>query len=209
MNPSTMETAIRSLQQSVQRHSGIQMPLPISDAFLAQILRPYKDNAKYLKSARLLQYYEPALGTPLSKEQDDLVTIEGRFSIPESCYIDDTGHFNAVEFNICYNQLAYVLFGKCIQTGIFHKVVADWEQRVNLSFESFLKYQLSSMYIAKIEGAFLKPLNSKNFSARLTIARILLTPRTAFVYTKIGFSDAQGVKSKGGVLLAFRINNGL
>ena len=204
-----METAIKTIQQNAQRHSNIPMPLPISEAFLARILTPYKDNAKYLKSARILRYHEPDVDRPISKEQDDLVTIEGRFSIPESCYIDDTGHFNAVEFNICYNQLAYVLFGKCIQTGIFHKVVAEWEQRVNLSFESFLKYQLSSMYIAKIEGAFLKPLNSKNFSARLTITRILLTPRTAFVYTIISFSDAQGVKSKGSVLLAFRINNGI
>lgn len=204
-----METAIRSLQQSTHRPSDIQTPLVISDVFLARILRPYKDNAKYLKSARILRYYEPEIDTPITKEQADLVTIEGRFSIPESCYIDDTGHFNAVEFNICYNQLAYVLFGKCIQTGIFHKVVADWEQRVDLSFDTFLKHQLSSMYIAKIEGAFLKPLNSKNFGAQLTITRILWTPQTAFVYTKICFSDAQGVKSKGGVLLAFRIISGL
>lgn len=204
-----METAIRSIKQSAQQHSGIPMPLPISDAFLAKILTPYKDNAKYLRSARILHYYEPEFNTPITKEQDDLVTIEGRFSIPESCYIDDTGHFNAVEFNICYNQLAYVLFGKCIQTGIFHKVVADWEQRVNLSFDTFLKYQLSSMYIAKIEGNFLKPLNSKAFGARLSITRILWTAQTAFVYTKICFSDAQGVKSKGGVLLAFRIFSGL
>lgn len=204
-----METAIRSIKQSAQRPSDIPMPLTISDAFLAKILTPYKDNAKYLRSARILRYYEPELHTPISKEQDDLVTIEGRFSIPESCYIDDTGHFNAVEFNICYNQLAYVLFGKCIQTGIFHKVVADWEQRVNLSFDAFLKYQLSSMYIAKIEGNFLKPLNSKAFGAKLSITRILWTAQTAFVYTKICFNDGQGVKSKGSVLLAFRIFSGI
>lgn len=204
-----METAIRSMTQSTLRQTGIQMPMVISDAFLARILTPYKEHAKYLKSAQILRYHEPDFNTPISKEQDDLVTIEGRFSIPESCYIDDTGHFNAVEFNICYNQLAYVLFGKCIQTGIFHKVVADWEQRVNLSFDMFLKYQLSSMYIAKIEGNFLKPLNSKNFGAKLTITRILWTPQTAFVYTKICFNDAQGVKAKGGVLLAFRIMSGL
>ena len=37
-----------------------------------------------------------------------LISAKGRFSIPDSCYIDDTGHFNAVEFNICFNQLAYV-----------------------------------------------------------------------------------------------------
>ena len=53
-----------------------------------------------------------------------LIVGKGRFSIPESCYIDDTGHFNAVEFNICYNQLAYVLFAGVIDAGLMHKVRA-------------------------------------------------------------------------------------
>lgn len=207
--PGNMETAIKSLYQNTSIDAGIQMPLVISDAFIAKILTPYKENAKYLKSAQILSYYEPGFKGEISKDQNELVTIEGKFSIPESCYIDDTGHFNAVEFNICYNQLAYVLFGKCIQTGIFHRLVFDWEVRVNLSFESFLKHQLSSMYIAKIEGSFLRPLNSKNFHARLTINRILWTSQTAFVYTKISYADVHGTKSKGSVLLAFKTVNSL
>lgn len=203
-----MEPVANNLYQVSNTDTRIQMPMIISDAFIAKILTPYKENAKYLKSAQILNYYEPdILGQ--GKDQNDMVTIEGRFAIAESCYIDDTGHFNAVEFNICYNQLAYVLFGKCIQTGIFHKVVFDWEERVNLSFDTFIKYQLSSMFIAKIEGNFLKPLNSKNFFARLAIRRIMWTNQTAFVHTNISFSDAQGVKSKGSVLLAFRTVNGL
>lgn len=187
----------------------IKMPMVIADAFVAKILTPYRDHAKYLKTARLLDYQEPDLLGELSGDPKPLVTIEGTFSIAESCYIDDTGHFNAVEFNICYNQLAYVMFGKCIQAGIFHKVVPDWEERVVLNFDDFLKYQLSSMFIAKIEGNFLKPLNSKNFQARLTIGRIMWTDQTAFVHTQISFSDAYGVKSKGPVLLAFRTSHGL
>lgn len=203
-----METAVRSLYPDLNTGSRIPMPMEISDAFIARILKPYRENAKYLKSARILDYCEP-FSDPALKDNNELVSIEGTFSIPESCYIDDTGHFNAVEFNICFNQLAYVLFGKCIQSGIFHRVVFDWEQRVNLSYESFLKYQLSSMFIAKIEGNFLKQLDSKLFQARLTINRIMWTAQTAFVYTKISYSDAKGVRSKGGVLLAFRTVNGL
>ena len=204
-----METLTNTLPQL--RHSGtsIRMPLMITDAFLAKILTPYRDHAKYLKSAQVLDYYEPDITGQLSGNAGPLVTIEGNFSIAESCYIDDTGHFNAVEFNICYNQLAYVLFGKCIQAGIFHRVIPDWAERVNLTFDNFLKYQLSSMFIAKIEGSFLKPLNGKNFKARLTITRILWTDQTAFVHTQISFSDTFGIKSKGPVLLAFRTNQGL
>ncbi|MEO6000715.1 MAG: FcoT family thioesterase [Chitinophagaceae bacterium] len=204
-----METLTNALPQINHSGTRIWMPLMISDAFLAKILVPYRDHAKYLKSAQILDYYEPDSTGLESGDSKSLVTIEGNFSIAESCYIDDTGHFNAVEFNICYNQLAYVLFVKCIQAGIFHRVIPDWAERVNLSFENFIKYQLSSMFIAKIEGSFLKPLNGKSFKARLTITRIMWTDQTAFVYTQISFSDSFGIKSKGPVLLAFRTSNGL
>ncbi len=204
-----MELAVKSLYPDLNTGLRIAMPMEISDAFINRILVPYRENAKYLKSARILDYYDAGVSEAPAGGNPPLVTIEGRFSIPESCYIDDTGHFNAVEFNICFNQLAYVLFGKCIQSGIFHRVVFDWEQRVNLSFDSFLKYQLSSIFIARIEGNFLKPLDSKNFSARLTINRIMWTAQTAFVHTQISYNDSKGVKSKGGVLLAFRTVNGL
>jgi hypothetical protein len=204
-----METTMGGITLPYNTAARIQMPMMISDAFLAKILMPYKEHAKYLQSAEIVDYYEPRFDEQISKTQKELVTIEGKFSIPESCYIDDTGHFNAVEFNICFNQLAYVLFGKCIQSGIFHRVVFDWEQRVNLSFDRFIKYQLSSMFIAKIEGNFLKPLDSKNFKACLTINRIMWTYQTAFVHTSISFSDSKGVKSKGSVLLAFRTVTGL
>lgn len=206
---SNMELTAKPLAGVVEKDNSIPLPLIVSDAFIAKILTPYRDNAKYLSSAQIIQYHDPGPDGHALKRENDLVTIEGRFSIPESCYIDDTGHFNAVEFNICYNQLAYVLFGKCIQTGILHKLVYDWEGRVNLSFDLFLKYQLSSMFIAKIEGNFLKPLNARDFRARLTVNRIMWADETAFVKTQISFDDGKGTKSKGSVLLAFRIFNSL
>jgi hypothetical protein len=64
-------------------------------------------------------------------------------AIPESCYIDDTGHFNAVEFNICFNQLAYVLFGKCVDAGILQKLR---HEKVNvISFPDYKLHRLPSM----------------------------------------------------------------
>jgi len=82
---------------------------------LADILRPYRPHARYLKSAEITAFRAKAAD---DKSKTALVTAGGRFSIPESCYIDDTGHFNAVEFNICFNQLAYVAFGKCLEANI-------------------------------------------------------------------------------------------
>src|SRR5882724_11344285 len=83
------------------------VPMDISDTLVADILKPYRPHARYLRSAQITHFRDKAAeGIAANK---GLVTAAGRFSIPESCYIDDTGHFNAVEFNICYNQLAYVM----------------------------------------------------------------------------------------------------
>src|SRR5437868_7116844 len=79
--------------------SCFALPLPIADEFVCAILKPYRAHAIYLKSAAITHVHDgtaaqDASGTP------PLITGTGRFSIAESCYIDDTGHFNAVEFNI-------------------------------------------------------------------------------------------------------------
>ena len=42
----------------------------------------------------------------------------GDFEIPESCYIDATGHLNSVEVNICYNQLLYVILAQSIASEV-------------------------------------------------------------------------------------------
>src|SRR6185437_12588121 len=100
-----------------------QFPLAIPSKLAAEILKPYRQNATYLKSAEITQVCDKSTIAPGTQDQR-LVTGKGCFAIPESCYIDDTGHFNAVEFNICYNQLAYVLFAGCIEAGLMHKVRA-------------------------------------------------------------------------------------
>jgi FcoT-like thioesterase domain len=79
-----------------------QFPMAIPSKLAAEILRPYKQNATYLKSAEITHVNDKSAISPGTADHK-LVSGKGRFSIPESCYIDDTGHFNAVEFNICYN----------------------------------------------------------------------------------------------------------
>jgi hypothetical protein len=175
----------------------VALPMPIADAFVAEILKPYKPHARYLKSAEITHFRDKAqAGT-----SDGLVAAEGRFSIPESCYIDDTGHFNAVEFNICFNQLAYVLFGKCVDAGILHKLRS--EQVDMLSFADFKMHQLPSMLIVSIESRYYKQLDSSDFRAELTVNKISSVGPAWFFSTSITFADAEGVKAKGTVMLAF------
>jgi hypothetical protein len=180
---------------------GPCLPMAISDAFVADILKPYRKHATYLRSAEITQFSEKALQD--SASDVSLVTGTGRFSIPKSCYIDDTGHFNAVEFNICYNQLAYVVFAKCVDAGLMHKL---WRVNVDIpSFAEYKRHQLPAMLIVRVDGVrFFKPMKSDDFGAELTIDRMTLLGQAGFFFTSITFSDCEGVKAKGSVVLAFQ-----
>ncbi len=173
--------------------------IEISPDFLDLILKPYRNHAKYLHEAEITHFLEKL--EPNSTTS--LITARGKFSIPESCYIDDTGHFNAVEFNICFNQLAYVMFGKCLQEGIFQRLIPIWESKIKLDYDIFLKQQLSSMLIVKIEGKFLKQLDSDGFFGEISIDKVISSNDAHFAYTTVSFSDEDGVKCKGSVVLAF------
>lgn len=173
--------------------SGLcQLPIDVSEEFVAETIKPYRPTARYLKSAQITQFRDsekPAKGVPL-------VTAAGRFSIPESCYIDDTGHFNAVEFNICYNQLAYTMFGKCFETRVVPKLRF-------LTLPQYRAHQLQSCFIASLESRFLQQLNGKDFRGELTLNKLCWAAGVLFCFTTITFSDADGVKAQGQVVLAF------
>jgi FcoT-like thioesterase domain len=177
-----------------------EVSLPaISKEFIADILKPYRTHAQYLRSAELTHFQDKS-STATKGKDAGLISAKGRFSIPCSCYIDDTGHFNAVEFNICFNQLAYVTFGKCLEANMLKNLRLEGG---NVSFGDFKRHQLANMLIVSIESRYYKMLKSDDFAAELTINRISASAGAYFVFTSITFSDAEGVKAKGTVLLAF------
>jgi hypothetical protein len=175
------------------------LPANISKDFIDDILKPYRKHAQYLKSAELTHFQDKCSCATKGKDTG-LITAKGRFSIPESCYIDDTGHFNAVEFNICFNQLAYVAFGKCLEANILKNLRLEG---ASVSFGDFKRHQLANMLIVSIESRYYKMLKSDDFTAELTINRISASAGAYFVFTSITFADAEGIKAKGTVLLAF------
>ena len=59
------------------------------------------------------------------------------------------------------------------------------------------------MMIVSLESRYFKPLNSKDFTAELTINKISAVGSAWFFFTTITFSDSEGVKAKGSVTLAF------
>jgi len=175
-----------------------QFPIAIAKDFTKEILKPYRANATYLKAAEIVAVNDK---TAIAGTDQRLIVGKGQFAIPESCYIDDTGHFNAVEFNICYNQLAYVLFAGCIHAGLMHKVRAGEVEIPTMA--EFKHHQLPAMMIVALESRYFKPLNSKDFTGELSINKISAVGNAWFFFTTIAFADNEGIKARGSVTLAF------
>lgn len=155
---------------------------------LARVLRPYKANCKYLKSASV-------------KSKSGSATARCEFTIPESCYIDDTGHLNAVEVNICYNQMMYYLVAKSVKDGLMAGF-ASW------TMADFWRHQLPDILIARFASNFRRPINPRLFSGEMEFLSVtrrspgggnpFLVAETSYRYW-----DASGGRCDGEATLAF------
>ncbi len=135
---------------------------------LDSILAPYaRKGCRYLLEADL-----------------DWPVAQGVFCIPESFYIDSTGHFNAVELVICYNQLSYVLFADAL-----------WNGRIKgmskISPEDYKKLQLSNMLIVRMDNMrFHKLINATHpFRGTVRAGRITSRHNAYFAKTTYDFED--------------------
>lgn len=160
--------------------------IPVSDALLAQVLSPYREHCKYLKRA-LLEVHEKVPGGPIA-------TLHGELAIGESCYIDDTGHFNSVEFNICFNQLAYVLLGQCVTSGLLPTMGIT-------TIEEFRDRQLPHFLILRFQSAFKKAIDSERFTSRCTLKTCRGKRKLLLLDFDISFTDDQGGFAEGNVLV--------
>lgn len=155
---------------------------------LAQVLRPYLPHCRYLRTApvRLI---------------DSALTVSGAFEISDSCYIDDTGHFNAVEFNICYNQLSYYLIAKSIADGLL-PVFDGW------TLDDFWRLQRPSILITDFRSTFRNEMRGKKFNGSVTLTGAHALPKTKrwdpliALHTTCRFWDADGGTCWGGARLA-------
>jgi hypothetical protein len=152
------------------------------------VLRPYRDHSRYLREAEVT-------GRP------DAVSARGRFGIAESCYIDDTGHFNAVEFNICYNQLGYYLIAKCVEDRLFD-AFSTW------TMADFWERQLSDVLIYRLGSRFRRMINPRSFEGEVVFQepRVSVRPGRPAVMsmeTTCSFWDDEGGSADGTVKLAF------
>jgi hypothetical protein len=160
----------------------------LSKGVLTDVLAPYKSHCRYVKGAVI----ELPNGDP---DADFLVRIRGDLTIDESCYIDDTGHFNSVEFNICYNQLVYLLMAQCVQSGLL-PCFERW------TYDEYLRRQLPDVLIHDFASRFSKPMHIAEFSGTVDILGANERRKFLLLRTRCSFRDDHGGKSDGEVSLA-------
>ncbi|MEU9884249.1 FcoT family thioesterase [Sphaerisporangium sp. NPDC051011] len=158
------------------------------EALLSRVLRCYKPHCRYLKSMTVDVEGEVVRGT-------------GVFSIPESCYIDDTGHLNAVEVNICYNQMLYQVVATCVQQGI-GPVFGTW------TMDDYWRRQLPDILIARFQSSFTRPIDPRLFHGEFVLDRITQrrlrrdAPPLVSMETSFRYWDDNGGRSDGTVRVA-------
>ncbi|WP_280446522.1 FcoT family thioesterase [Nocardia brasiliensis] len=120
---------------------------PDDPLLLAQVLHCYKPHCRYLRT--------------LEVRSGEKVTAAATFEIPDSCYIDATGHLNSVEVNICYNQMLYQTIAVMVreQLGVF----AGW------TMEDFWRRQLPDILITRFHSDFRRPIDPRRFSGEFTL----------------------------------------
>ena len=170
----------------------------VDDALLADVISPYKPNCRFLRRASV--EYTPFPGAPARngsrvEPEAGLARSHGEFEIPGSWYIDETGHFNSIEFNICYNQLVYVLMAQCVVDG-----AVEGFDRMTLA--EYRRRQLPDILIAKMSSAFRKPIASQSFRGLVTITSVAERRGMLLVKTDCRFSDDSGGRSEGEITLA-------
>lgn len=158
------------------------------EALLARVLTPYKAHCRYLRSA-------------VVNENDGRVSVRCEFEISESCYIDDTGHLNSVEVNICYNQMMYFLVAKTVQDGL-GSGFADW------TLDDFFKHQLPDILIARFTSNFRRPVDPRAFSGEMefrSVSRRTPPDGSPFLYADTAFRywDTASGRCDGEATLAF------
>jgi hypothetical protein len=158
---------------------------------LSQVLRPYRAHCQYLKTA------------VLEVASNQMPTVAGDLGIGESCYIDDTGHFNAVEFNICYNQLIYYLIAKSVKERLV-PALRNW------TLDDFWRAQLPDILITEFRSRFKRTMRGKRFFGSVSLADVVQVDQSAWskplivLHTTCRFWDEPGGLSVGKVTIAIQ-----
>jgi hypothetical protein len=160
--------------------------IPVGPELQARVLAPYKPHCRYLTRS-IVELPEPGA--------DHLVRLRGELGISSSCYIDETGHFNSVEFNLCYNQMIYTLMAQCVASSLLSAFHA-------MTLEDYFARQLPDVLIHEFSSKFRRPLNARVFTGTVSIVEAQDRHRFIVLGTHCTFEDGLGGTAQGDVSLA-------
>lgn len=147
----------------------------ISDSAMKLALGPYTAECRYLKSA---------CKVVCSTTSD--VVLNAQFSIPKSFYIESTGHFNAVEANICLNQMSYLLFAEFVSQRMTHPF---WKILGAFDLDTFKEKQLAKIFIISLSSRFRQALDARAFSGSLRWKSISKKMGLILCQAEFGFGE--------------------
>ena len=156
---------------------------------------PYKDNCRYVHHATVAR---PATTTALAKDAPATwLHLEAECGVGASCYIEDTGHFNAVEFNIVYNQMLYLGIAEAVQ----HRL---WPELQHKTLDDFLRHQLPDVLIVEYHARFRRPMQSRRFQGWITFCGLeaKMTRDLVLLHTKAGCKSPEGGLAESDVTVA-------
>jgi hypothetical protein len=124
----------------------------------------------------------------------------GELAIGESCYIDSTGHFNAVEFQISANQLMYALGAEVTRRGILRAFSS-------MNLEGYYERQLPNVLITNVTSAFRRVMNPRRFRGRLQLDRAYVLRERAFWECTITYTDEDGGLADGTIVVTMGLGH--
>lgn len=157
----------------------------IAPDLLARVLAPYFGNARYVQRARLVRAGDggsPRLDVPASH-----LRLEADCGFAAPCYIADTGHVNAVEYNITYNQLLYTTLAVAVERRLVPEL-RHWD------LAEFFRRQLPDVLITDYHARFRRPMHSAAYDAWFELLDVQNGARGGHVWlrTRAGCHDAGG-----------------
>jgi hypothetical protein len=166
--------------------------IEVPDDLVQSILTPYRTECQYLKKLWIDRHDEPDAA---STAVGGAIVGRGQFSIPESFYIADTGHFNAVEFTLCFNQIGYAFLAYCFD----HKLLPSISG-VDLAY--YRRQQLGGILIAQLSSTYRRPMRAASFWGEFSLTGTIEKKTLWLLETRIRYWDDGDGQSEGNVLAA-------
>lgn len=150
---------------------------------LWDVLQPYADDCKYVKGGTV-------------RRHGDAVILDAQLSIGPSCYLLEPEPFQPAEFNICYNQMLYLVLAQGVVSGLYPEL-AVWD------YAEFKRHQLPDVLILDFLCHFGEPpVRRDAFRGSLTVEKVILKRTLTLLKTSCEFTDdhdgyAEGVVTIG------------